>query len=215
MSADRATPAARSWTSASRALHTTLGLALIAFAGFHAYQNYPALKHEEAWVQRAIAMPVTFVFGIGVLVAIVLHGLLGVVSWARHRVQVARGETTRDWGITFQLVTGGIVLAFVAYHVFQLWPSGSGTHSSVREPYARLWTQLGHFLPLTIYIAGVSALGFHLGHGLTRVLTRARNKLPPFVGRALGSALGLVLLFVFAQLVARFALGEALIPALS
>ena len=212
MSANRATPAGRTWYGA---LHTALGLALIAFAAFHAYQNYPALEHEEAWVARAVAIPLTFAFGIAVLAAIALHAVLGFASWLRHRARVARGESGRDWGLTFQLVTGAIVFAFVAFHVLQLWPSGSGTHSSVREPYARLWAQLGHPLPLTIYILGVSAFGFHLGHGLTRVVARISSAMPKFVGRALGGVLGFVLLLVFAQIVARFALGEALIPLLS
>jgi hypothetical protein len=212
MSANRATPGVRTWPGA---LHTALGLALLGYAIFHAYQNYPALIHEDAWVDRALTTAVGFGLGIAVLVAILAHGALGLASWIRHRRQVARGETTRDWGLTFQLVTGALVLGFVAFHVLQLWPSGAGTHSSIREPYARLWSELGHPVSLVVYVAGVSAFAFHLGHGLARLITRAVRVLPSFVGRALGSVLGFVLLLVFAQLVARFALGEALIPALS
>jgi len=209
MSANRATPWVRTW---SGVLHSALGLALLGFAVFHAYQNYPALDHESAWVDRALTSAVSFSFGIAVLAAIVVHGLLGIGGWLRHRGEVARGETTRDWGLTFQVVTGTLVLGFLAYHVLQLWPSGAGTHSSVREPYARLWTELGRPAALVIYVAGVCAFAFHLGHGLARFIAR---KLPNFVGRAIGGVFGFVLLLVFAQLVARFALGEALIPALS
>jgi succinate dehydrogenase hydrophobic anchor subunit len=212
MSANRATPWVR---TGSGALHTALGLALIAFAAFHAYQNYPAIDHEEAWVDRALTTGLSFGLGLAVLIAIGLHALLGLASWIRHRIAVSRGAEPRDWSINFQLLTGALVFGFVAFHVWQLWPSGAGTHSSVREPYARLWTQLGHPMPLVIYVAGVSALAFHLGNGLARVVARASRVLPSFVGRALGSVFGLVLLFVFVQLVARFALGEALIPALS
>lgn len=199
----------RTW---SGTLHSVLGLALLAFAIFHAYQNYPALEHEEAWVARAVTTAIGFWFGIAVLGAMLVHGILGVASWVRHRSQVARGEVTPDWGIRFQVVTGTLVLAFVAYHVAQLWPSGSGAHSSIREPYARLWSDLGRPVSLLVYIVGVSAFAFHLGHGLTRFIRRV---LPSFVGRAVGGVLGFLLLLVFAQLVARFALGEALIPALS
>jgi succinate dehydrogenase/fumarate reductase cytochrome b subunit len=212
MSANRATPWVRTWPGA---LHSALGLALFGYAIFHAYQNYPAIEHEEAWVDRALTTSMSFGLGLGILAAMLGHAGLGVASWLRHRAQVARDETTRDWGLTFQLVTGALVAAFVTYHVVQLWPSGSGAHSSIREPYARLWTQLGHPVALVVYLAGVSAFAFHLGHGLARFTTRAFRMLPSFVGRALGGVLGLFLLFVFAQLVARFALGEALIPALS
>jgi succinate dehydrogenase / fumarate reductase cytochrome b subunit len=212
MSANRATPWVRTWPGA---LHSALGLGLLAYAFFHAYQNYPAIEHEEAWVARALTSSIGFALGLVILAAMLVHGVLGFASWLRHRAQVARGETTRDWGVTFQLVTGTLVAAFVAYHVVQLWPSGSGAHSSIREPYARLWTQLGHPLSLIVYVTGVSAFAFHLGHGMARFTTRAVRMLPSFVGRAVGGVLGLVLLLVFAQLVARFALGEALIPALS
>lgn len=212
MSASRATPAVRTW---SGALHSALGLALLAFAIFHAYQNYPALEHEEAWVDRALTTAVGFGFGVSVLAAMLVHGVLGVASWLRHRREVARGEAAPDWGLRFQVVTGALVLAFVAYHVVQLWPSGSGAHSSIREPYARLWSDLGRPLALVVYIAGISAFGFHLGHGLARFIARVGRARPSFVGRAVGGVFGFVLLLVFAQLVARFALGEALIPALS
>jgi succinate dehydrogenase/fumarate reductase cytochrome b subunit len=209
MSANRATPWVRTWPGA---LHTVLGLALLCFAIFHAYQNYPALDHERAWVDRALTGAVSFGFGLTVLGAVLVHGVLGISGWLRHRGEVARGETTRDWGLTFQVVTGVLVVGFLTYHIVQLWPSGSGTHSSVREPYARLWAELGHPIALVVYIGGVSAFAFHLGHGLARFIARA---LPSLVGRAIGGVFGLVLLLVFAQLVARFALGEALIPALS
>jgi uncharacterized membrane protein required for colicin V production len=82
----------------------------------------------------------------------------------------------------------------------------------VREPYARLWSELGHPVALVVYVTGICALAFHLGHGLARLIAR---KLPALIGRAIGSVFGFLLLLVFAQLVARFALGEALIPALS
>jgi succinate dehydrogenase/fumarate reductase cytochrome b subunit len=205
-------PAKTGWPAV---LHTALGVLLGVFALFHGYQNYPAVEHPDAWLDRALRMPVSFGFGIAILVAIVVHGVLGLWRWSVRRRAVARGEAERDWGATFQALTGLLVLAFVAVHVLQLWPSGSGTQSSVREPYARLWRDLGHPLYLVIYVLGVTALAFHVGHGLARALGRARRQLPDMVVRALGGALGLVLLFVFAQLVARFALGEALIPALS
>ena len=205
-------PAKTGWPAV---LHTALGVLLSLFALFHAYQNYPALEHPDAWLDRALRMPMTFGLGMAVVGAIGLHGVLGFVRWFQRRQAVARGEAERDWGSTFQAVTGALVLGFVAFHVLQLWPSGPGTQSSVREPYARLWRELGHPFALVIYVAGVTALAFHVGHGLSRALARARIMLPNVVARAVGGALGLVLLIVFAQLVARFALGEALIPALS
>jgi succinate dehydrogenase/fumarate reductase cytochrome b subunit len=205
-------PAKTGWPAV---LHTALGVLLGGFALFHGYQNYPALEHPDAWLDRALRTPVSFGLGVAVLVAIAVHGLLGFHRWFERRRAHARGEAERDWGSGFQALTGVLVLGFVAFHVFQLWPSGAGTQSSVREPYARLWRDLGHPLYLVIYVAGVTALAFHVGHGLARALSRARVLLPNVVARALGGALGLVLLIVFAQLVARFALGEALIPALS
>jgi succinate dehydrogenase/fumarate reductase cytochrome b subunit len=196
-------------------LHTALGVLLGVFALFHGYQNYPALEHADAWLDRALRMPMSFGFGIAVLIAIGAHGLLGFHRWFQRRRAVERGEAERDWGAAFQLLSGVLLLGFVAFHVLQVWPSGSGSQSSLREPYARLWRDLGRPLYLVIYVLGITALAFHVGHGMTRALGRVRALLPDVVARAVGGALGLVLLIVFAQLVARFALGEALIPALS
>lgn len=196
-------------------LHSALGVLLSCFILFHAYQNYPALDRPDAWVDRAFTTPISFGLGLAILGVFISHGMLGVVRWWQQRSAATRGEKPRDWGSTFQLVTGALVLVFVASHVLQLWPSGAGTHASVREPYARLWQDLGHPVYLALYVLGVTALAFHAGHGFARLLSRSRVRVPTPVARALGGALGLAVLFVFVQLVARFALGEALIPALS
>ncbi|HKU44909.1 MAG TPA: hypothetical protein VJR89_42410, partial [Polyangiales bacterium] len=190
------------------------GLLLSCFIIFHAYQNHPALEHADAWLDRALAAPISFGLGLAIVGVFVAHGALGVVRWSQRRAAAARGESPRDWGSTFQLLTGALVLTFLTLHVLQLWPSGAGTHASVREPYARLWHDLGRPLYLVSYVVGVTALAFHAGHGLARLLSGSRIRVPVVVARVLGGALGLVLLFVLAQLVARFALGEALLPAL-
>jgi succinate dehydrogenase hydrophobic anchor subunit len=202
------TRTARGWTGV---IHTTLGLVLGGYAFSHAIQNYPALAANGTWVDHALGRPLGRGLAIGVLIALALHGMLGVRSYLRHRTS----GVPRDPGMTFQLLTGALILAFVTYHVIQLWPGDAGAHTSVREPYARLWHRLGDPLALGVYVVGASALGFHFGHGLLRLLARASFTGARPLGRAVGGVLGFVLLFVFVQLVAHFALGEALIPALS
>ena len=202
--------AARSWPAR---LHTLLGLALGVFALYHGVQNYPAVERQEAWVDRAIAGSLGFGFGMLVLAALGVHAVLGLASWQRQRRALAKAGAERDWGLDFQLLTGGLLLAFIVFHVLQLWPSGAGPHASVREPYARLWQQLGHPPWLALYVAGITAVAFHAGHGLSRLLARAGLALPQTAARVLGGVLGLLLLLIFLQIVTRFALGEALIPA--
>jgi succinate dehydrogenase/fumarate reductase cytochrome b subunit len=211
MPAHSTTPA-RGWLAR---VHSGLGLLVAGFAFFHAFQNYPALRGSEAWVDRMHSSALGWMFGWIVIAAIGAHALLGLVAVVRARSAVAHDPAARDRGLGFQFVTGLFVLGFVAYHVIQLWPGPAGAHASVREPYARLWSGLGEPVAIVVYSAGVSALGFHFGHGLYRMLARIDGRGAPIVGRALGSVLGFVLLFVFVQIMARFALGEALIPALS
>lgn len=198
---------ARGWTGA---IHTALGLALGGYAFLHAVQNYPALATNDAWVDGALGRSLGPWLAIFVLAAAALHAALGLRSYLHKRASGA----ARDAGLTFQLVTGALILAFVSYHVIQLWPA-TGAHTSVRDPYARLWHRLGEPLALSAYVVGASALGFHFGHGVLRLLARASFTGARPLGRAVGGVLGFVLLFVFVQLVAHFALGEALIPALS
>jgi succinate dehydrogenase/fumarate reductase cytochrome b subunit len=201
--------------AAAAVVHSVLGLLLGAFAVLHGVQNYPAVKHSDAWTLHAAETALGFTFGVVVLCAIALHAILGLARWLRHRSDVKREGMTRDWGLTFQLVSGLCALGFIAYHVVQLWPSGAGSHASIREPYARMWNQLGTPIPLVVYVTGITAVAFHLGHGIARLLARTRSFIPGVVARAVGGVLGLVLLVLFVQIVARFALGEALIPALS
>jgi succinate dehydrogenase/fumarate reductase cytochrome b subunit len=192
-------------------IHSTLGLLLAGFAFFHAAQNYPAVGAAGAWVERALehslggALSLVIVLG-----TLGLHAALGLRSYLRQR----RSGLPSDAGLTFQLFTGALIGGFVAYHVIALWPSG-GASSSVREPYARLWHRLGEPMILSVYVVGISALAFHFGHGLLRLLGRGSFSGARPLGRALGGVLGFVLLFVFVQIVAHFALGEALVPALS
>lgn len=199
----------------SAVLHTALGLLLGVFVVFHAVQNYPAVTHADAWTERALETSLGFTFGLIVLGAVIPHAILGFASFLRYRAAVARSLVAPDWGVRYQLVTGLVVMAFIAFHVMQLWPSGGGMHASVRDPYARLWNELGRPLPLAIYVVGVTAVAFHLGHGFARVLGRGRSIIPGIVARIAGGLLGFILLLLFVQIVARFALGEALIPALS
>lgn len=195
----------------TRAIHSALGLSLGGYAFFHAIQNYPALSADDAWVASALGRSLGPGLAIVVLAVAGLHAALGIRSYVRHR----KSGAERDAGLTFQLVTGALILAFVSYHVIQLWPTGGGAHASVRDPYARLWHHLGRPLELVAYVIGASAVGFHFGHGLLRLLARASFTGARPLGRAIGGVLGFVLLFVFVQLVAHFALGEPLIPALS
>ena len=117
---------------------------------------------------------------------------------------------------TVQAVTGALVLAFMAFHVLQVWAGATGPHASPRAAYASLVRTLGRPLELAIYLVGVTAVCFHLAHGLSRaVVTFGMARTPrcgaPRVGTERprsASRCGWLLL----QLLGQFALGEPLIP---
>jgi succinate dehydrogenase / fumarate reductase cytochrome b subunit len=195
-------------------VHSLLGLVpLSAYLVMHVYDNWPALRGRELWVDRAlhvISRPwVIALF----LLPLALHAVLGLVRSRRgsERTELGGSPTLR----AIQAVTGALVLGFLLYHLKQAWMVEDGPHSSPYAAYAALWQALGRPSDLAIYLVGVTAVCFHLGHGLSRAAVSwglARGPRQLLYWRVGAGALGFVLWAMMLQLLAHFALGQALLP---
>ncbi len=194
-------------------VQSLLGLVpLAAYLVWHVYRTWPVLESREAWVDRALHGP-----GRAVIVAVVLapmaaHGLLGMVRWRRRPADALTGAPALR---TLQAVTGAIVLGFTLYHLQQVWAVAEGPHASPRTAYAALMRTLGRPVDLSIYLIGITAVCFHLAHGLSRAAVTFRMARTPAAVRGFriaAGALGFFLWAAFLQVFAQFALGEPLIP---
>lgn len=186
---------------------------LAAFLVLHLVQVFSAFDGRVAWVASQAGAAPGAALGGGLLLALLLHGWLGVLRW---RARPAVGSEPGDRGLArVQLVTGVIAAAFIAYHVWQLWPEPPGPHVDPARSYDRLHDTLGSWPQLVAYVLGITALCFHLGHGLSRLPfswgaepTRGRI----MRARLAGGLLGLVLWFAALQVVGYFATGEGVWP---
>jgi succinate dehydrogenase/fumarate reductase cytochrome b subunit len=191
-------------------VQTLLGvIPLGLYLAWHLVDQWPAAVDRELWVDRAEPGLHAVVFTALVLATFGVHAVLGVLRLRRepNRVEGARGLRALQAG------TGILVLAFLCYHVPQMWSPGTGPHTSARDVYAKLWQSAGRPRDLAIYLLGISAVCFHFGHGLSRAAVTLRLAASPrgvllwrFGAGLLGTALWLGML----QLFAHFALGQGL-----
>jgi succinate dehydrogenase / fumarate reductase cytochrome b subunit len=193
-------------------VHSLLGVVpLGSYLIWHVYETWPAIDDREAWVDRALHGPSRAWAIAWVLVPLALHAGLGLVRFGR----VAADELTGPRGLrVLQAATGVLVLAFVAYHVQQVWSVSEGPHADPRAGYAVLWRTLGRPIELTIYLIGITALCFHVAQGLSRAAVTFRLARTPRTvlrWRFGAGAFGFVLWFALLQLLAHFALGAPLI----
>jgi len=190
-------------------VQTLLGvIPLGLYLAWHVVDQWPATVDRELWVDRAEPGLHAGVFTALVLATFALHAVLGVLRmW--HEPRRAEG-----WGPrVLQTTTGLLVVAFLCYHVPQMWSPGTGPHTSARDVYAKLWQCAGRPRDLAIYLVGISAVCFHFGHGLSRAAVTLRLAATPrgvmfwrFGAGLLGTGLWLAML----QLLAHFALGRGL-----
>ena len=186
----------------SRRWHTGLGVVLGVYVCLHAFRELAALDSREAWLERGQRVGLGPGLGLVVVALFVAYAFFRVRSWR---------QSERGLVDNFQLVTGALVGAFLVGHLLQVAPfallTGSRAYTNALDPYDRLWTGLGQPAALLAYIVGATALAFHFGTGL---VLRAPSR--PRALRYVAGLGGLLLWLAYLQVVARFAIGEGLIP---
>jgi succinate dehydrogenase / fumarate reductase, cytochrome b subunit len=191
-------------------VQTLLGvIPLGLYLAWHLVEHWPATVDRELWVDRAEPGLHAVGFLLLMLAAFGIHGVLGVLRLRREpdRAEDARGLRAVQAG------TGILVVAFLCYHVPQMWSPGTGPHTSARDVYATLWESAGRPRDLAIYILGISAACFHFAHGLSRAAVTLRLAATPrgvLFWRLGAGVLGTGLWLAMLQLLAHFALGQGL-----
>jgi succinate dehydrogenase / fumarate reductase, cytochrome b subunit len=193
-------------------VHALLGIVpLGTYLVFHMLQTWPALDDREQWVERALSGPARGVVVLWVFVPVALHAVLGFARMRRETTHPRSGSPGLRW---LQAITGALALGFLVYHVAQVWAVSAGPHGSPRDAYAALWRSLGRPLDAVVYVLGVTALSFHVAHGLVRALVTfgaARSALAVSRLRLAAGVLGFALWVSLLQLLGHFAVGEPLI----
>ncbi len=159
-----------------RKLHSLTGVAPVGvFLLFHLWTNAKALRgqrHFDDAVQDIQAMPYLPVLEIGlVLLPLAFHALYGVKLALESRTNVGTYAYNRNWMYVSQRLTGFLALAFIVWHISEIWLQKWAGRLSPRDFYPVLCERLSstHYgVPLIAfaYILGVGACVFHFANGL-------------------------------------------------
>jgi succinate dehydrogenase/fumarate reductase cytochrome b subunit (b558 family) len=159
-----------------RKLHSLTGVAPVgAFLLFHLWTNAKALggqKHFDDAVQDIQAMPYLPVLELGVvMLPLAFHALYGVKLAFEARPNVGAYPYNRNWMYVAQRATGLLALAFIVWHISEIWLQKWAGRLSPRDFYPVLCERLstthgGVPLIALAYVLGVGACVFHFANGL-------------------------------------------------
>lgn len=147
------------------------------FGNLHLYEE-PARFDEYAEGLREFGEPIfsrtllLWVSRLGLLAAFVVHVHAGFTLWWKNRKAKPVGYERQQWveatfASRYMLVTGVIVLVFIAYHLAHLTWGFSWVHPDFERGAARSNLILGLENPIIAawYIVANLALGLHILHG--------------------------------------------------
>ncbi len=177
---------------------------------YHLIEIWSARGGREAWVDRGGEHGPRALIVVILFLPLALHAGLGVLRLLRQPTPDLTGSRGMR---ALQAGTGAVALAFIALHVGEVWSVGSGPHADARAYYAALYRTAGRPLHLAAYVIGLTALCFHVGHGMSRAAVTfglVRTPSGQFAFRILGFIAGFALWALLLQVLAHFAIGEAL-----
>lgn len=199
-------------------MHSFLGRVLLpAYLLYHLWEHWPALSGLDPWRERVEAGLTGPAAALLIALPIVMHGLVGLglsLGVGSQAPQVDSTDPLHAALRPLRMVTGGLILGFLLYHLWHVGMLAPGPHNTVATAFGRLWHDLGRPVPLVIYVLGISAACLHVGLGLSRAAADGLAENPP-VARWAPLAVGAVVApvwLMFMELIAFFANGEGLWP---
>jgi succinate dehydrogenase / fumarate reductase cytochrome b subunit len=147
-------------------LHSLSGVIPVAgFVIFHLFENSHSVQGPEAFNQIVHFIrhqPYLYLLEAGLLMPIIFHALLGVWLAKSAKHNVGRFPNRANISYTLQRITGGILLFFIAYHVYTTRFANIPSDQMFQE----LVKQVSNPLVSAFYALGILAAAFHLSNGL-------------------------------------------------
>ncbi|HET6437323.1 MAG TPA: succinate dehydrogenase cytochrome b subunit [Anaeromyxobacter sp.] len=195
-------------TVGKKALMAVTGVLLFLYVIAHMLGNLqlfvgPAAINGYARLLR-VSPPLLFTARLVLLVAVLVHVLAGVQLWFRARQARPVGYATyrpesSSLASRTMIWSGLLILAFVVYHVLDL--TLGVVHPDFREGevFHNVLVRFGQVSGVIIYLVAMTALGFHLWHGVYSMFQSlglsSRRVLHPIRRFAAGAAVVLALGF--------------------
>ncbi len=158
-----------------RRLHSLLGVIPVGlFVVQHLIINHFATRGEEAFNNASNFMGslpfVIFLEFAVIYIPILFHGILGVyIAFTANNNPVTMSYF-RNWMFMIQRVTGVLLLAFIAWHVWETRIQKAFFGAEVN--FEMMENILSSPITLVLYIIGVLSATFHLSNGLWSFLVR-------------------------------------------
>jgi succinate dehydrogenase / fumarate reductase, cytochrome b subunit len=170
-----------------RRIHSILGLVPIGgFLCFHLATNASILDGAETFQTRVdiihrLGASTLFVLEWGtIFLPILFHGLIGLIIVTRGKRNLRSYPYGENWRYTLQRWTGGIAMAFILYHVFQMhgwfrlgwWteyvahPLGGALFVPENATLSVAAVLHSSKIIVGIYVLGILAAVYHLANGL-------------------------------------------------
>lgn len=158
-----------------RRLHSLLGVIPVGiFVVQHLIVNHFATRGEEAFNKASGFMEnlpfVIFLEFAVIYIPILFHGILGLYIAFTANNNPARLSFFRNWMFSIQRITGVILLAFIAWHVWETRIQKAFFDVDVN--FDMMANILSNPVALVLYFIGILSATFHLSNGLWSFLVR-------------------------------------------
>src|SRR6266404_851804 len=155
-----------------RRLHSLTGIIPVgAFLFEHILvSNATALNGPEAYANQVKflgSLPMVLALeALGIWLPIAYHGLYGFYIWFRGDTNVGEYPWQGNWMYTLQRWTGGIVFAYIAWHVWHLRFAGVDLHAHPGASFGKVQGELMIAWQFLFYVAGLLAASWHFAYGI-------------------------------------------------
>ena len=158
-----------------RRLHSLLGVIPVGlFVVQHLIINHFATRGAEAFNKASDFMAnlpfVIFLEFAVIYIPILFHGILGLYIAFTAKNNPTKLSFFRNWMFTLQRISGVLLLAFIAWHVWQTRIQKAFFGATV--DFEMMENILTNPVMLVLYLVGILSATFHLSNGLWSFLVR-------------------------------------------
>lgn len=157
-----------------RRLHSLLGVIPVGlFVVQHLVINHFATRGEEAFNKAAgfvegVPFIIFLEFGV-IYIPLLFHAILGLYIAFTANNNPVKLSYFRNWMFTIQRITGVLLLAFIAWHV---WETRIQKAFGAEVNFEMMENILSNPVTLILYLIGILSATFHLSNGLWSFLVR-------------------------------------------
>ena len=155
----------------SRKIHSLTGLIPVgAFLLFHLWENSQSRlgeqhfnEHVGGGIERLLNYKL--IVEIGLLGAILFHGIYGLVIWWQGKSNVTRYQYGANWRYVLQRITAFTTFAFIVWHVLTTRIAAGADETIASNLFVHMQGIYDDPVNVVLYMIGIVGATFHLANG--------------------------------------------------